>query len=508
MTPVGVIPQLPEEVPVTFDTGATMLFPVESNAVTEADVAEETTFIVTGSTIGSLVKANIYVRNDAEVAQITDVWPMTIYTALGVPPVYPEFADVSFNNGGRSNTTVPVVWNEDDKAQVNYNAVGAYTVRGTVQKGEDIAETILTVNVITSGADKIIYIYPVNVVTEAGIPPELPEKVIARYNSGEEKEVSVIWPAIDESRYAKEGTFTVEGTVAGTTIKAQAVVTVLPPAQTTVLAVDVTGPDSVKPGAEFNVDIDLLYVEGQIYGEDITVEFDSSKFEFVVAVEADEEVAGIIDYKTETAGKIRFILASVDGVMGEHIPLLKITFKVIDGVDDTVGTVSVTRAELGLPDGSILTPELDSHDVYVQKLVVKAELEAAINNAQAIYDGAVEGDKAGQYPVGSKAILLDAINAARVVYDNPDATQEEVDQATADLNAAVDEFQAKRLTHDIGDVNKNGQINIGDLAIVAYYFGSNTSSDNWQEAKACDFNNDGKIDILDLAFVALKILSL
>lgn len=503
MTPVGVIPELPETVQVKFETGVTMPFPVQWDIINEADVAEERTFIVAGSTLGTLVKAYIYVRTDADIAQITDVWPMSISTVLGVPPVYPEFADVSFNNGGRSNTTVPVVWNEDDKALVDYNIAGAYTVRGTVQKGEDSVETTLTVNVIFSGTEQLVYLVPVYVITEAGIAPVLPPTVIAKYNSGIERTHSVTWNSIDESQYAAPGTFTVEGTVQGTTLKAQAIVTVT--AETKVLSVLIAGADSVKPEEEFTLDIDLANLAETIYGLDISVSFDSSRFEYVDASEANDAV-DIIEYKYDTAGSIRYIIACTEGISGEYLRLLNITFKVKEGIEDTTGTVSVTNAELGKEDGSVLDAGTYSHEIAVQKAIVRTALGEAIENAQGVYDAAVEGDRAGQYPVGSKAILHSAIEAANAVYNNPDATQEEIDDAAATLNTAVDEFLAKRLTHDIGDVNRNGQVNIGDLAIVAYYFGSNTSSDNWADAKACDFNNDGKIDILDLAYVALKIL--
>ena len=86
------------------------------------------------------------------------------------------------------------------------------------------------------------------------------------------------------------------------------------------------------------------------------------------------------------------------------------------------------------------------------------------------------------------------------------ANQAGVDNEVAKLNAAIDAFNAAKLIYSIGDINKDGTIDIGDLAILAYYYGCTTDSQNWADAKIADVNNDGKIDIVDLAYVALRIL--
>ena len=45
-----------------------------------------------------------------------------------------------------------------------------------------------------------------------------------------------------------------------------------------------------------------------------------------------------------------------------------------------------------------------------------------------------------------------------------------------------------------GDINRDGQVNIFDLAYVASHFGSSTP--------AADLNGDGQVDISDLVIVA------
>jgi len=60
-------------------------------------------------------------------------------------------------------------------------------------------------------------------------------------------------------------------------------------------------------------------------------------------------------------------------------------------------------------------------------------------------------------------------------------------------------------TWTAGDVNRDGVINLGDLAICVYYYMVSDGDPNWSIAKSADVNNDGVIDILDLTFIAQLI---
>ncbi|MBP1962988.1 Ig-like domain-containing protein [Paenibacillus aceris] len=57
-----------------------------------------------------------------------------------------------------------------------------------------------------------------------------------------------------------------------------------------------------------------------------------------------------------------------------------------------------------------------------------------------------------------------------------------------------------------GDINDDGKVTIGDLAMVAANYGKDITSPDWEQVKKADVNNDGKIDLLDLAVIARKIL--
>ena len=138
--------------------------------------------------------------------------------------------------------------------------------------------------------------------------------------------------------------------------------------------------------------------------------------------------------------------------------------------------------------------------------VNKDALGAAIDAAETLHDSAVVGIENGCYLQADKDVFKAAIDAAIAVYENTSATQAEVDTAAAALNAAMEAFEASVITASTGDINGSSTIDIGDLAIVAYYYGADSTSENWAEARIADVNKDNKVDIEDLAFIASRIL--
>ncbi|WP_018755915.1 DUF4855 domain-containing protein [Paenibacillus terrigena] len=84
----------------------------------------------------------------------------------------------------------------------------------------------------------------------------------------------------------------------------------------------------------------------------------------------------------------------------------------------------------------------------------------------------------------------------------------------ADDQGAESSIRAASLTIQVtvvtpgnsGDVNGDGKVSIGDLAIAAANYGRTSQDPNWAAIKACDLNGDGKIDIADLAAIAKQIV--
>lgn len=269
-----------------------------------------------------------------------------------------------------------------------------------------------------------------------------------------------------------------------------------------------TGSERVQPGSEFTVGISLNTLNQSVYAEDITLSYDPDVFEYVLTAGANEFIH-ILGNEPSGTGELRIVAANIGGVNGSDSPILNVSFKVKSGVADGTGTIAVTQAKLGIaPSGKILDAALDTKTISIgdgTPSVDKTALISAINNAQSLYDAAVVGTEPGQYPQLAKDALLVAINDAKAVSDDPGATQSQVDDAVSALNTAVETFKAS--VNKSPDINDNGKADVGDLAIAAYYYGKDSSSEDWAKAKIADMNGDNIIDIFDLAYIATNILS-
>ncbi|MDD9265443.1 carbohydrate-binding protein [Paenibacillus sp. GCM10023248] len=269
----------------------------------------------------------------------------------------------------------------------------------------------------------------------------------------------------------------------------------------------ISAESSVKPGSSFTVAVNLDNLAQSVYAQDITLSYDANVFDYVSVAGANDNIQ-IVKEDKSTPGKVRLIAANIGGVTGASTPVLNLTFKVKAGVQDTTGAIAATQAKFGVgPEGTVVQGALGSKSIAVgsvEVVVDKSALIAAISNAQSLFDAAVVGMQPGQYPQAAKDALGAAIQAAKAVNNNANATQAQVDSAAAALGSAVDIFKAAVIKS--ADMNNDGSINVGDLAMVAYHYGKDSTSADWETAKAADLNGDNKIDILDLAIVAVKIL--
>ena len=101
---------------------------------------------------------------------------------------------------------------------------------------------------------------------------------------------------------------------------------------------------------------------------------------------------------------------------------------------------------IALISGSLVTfyacSDDDDDDVVV---VDKTELAAKIQEAEDLIENTSEGSAEGQYQVGSQAILQEVIDLAKAVYQDPEATQTQVDNAVVNLTQAIEDYLAKEV---------------------------------------------------------------
>jgi flagellin-like hook-associated protein FlgL len=270
----------------------------------------------------------------------------------------------------------------------------------------------------------------------------------------------------------------------------------------------ISGPLSVNPGAAFEVGIGINNVVQSVYAEDISLSYDADVFEYISADGVNDNIK-ILKEDKSTAGKVRLIAANIGGLSESDNEVLNITFKVKSGVENTIGSIAVTSAKLGVaPEGTVIEAGLSSRNIAVGSsipTVDKSALIAAINSAQTLYNSAEAGTQPGQYPQEAIDALYTAINEAKDVRDDSGATQSQVNNAVTALNNAIDIFKNSVIKEVSADINNDGIIDVADLAIVAYHYGKTPESPDWDEAKIADMNGDNIINISDLAFVAAQI---
>jgi hypothetical protein len=141
----------------------------------------------------------------------------------------------------------------------------------------------------------------------------------------------------------------------------------------------------------------------------------------------------------------------------------------------------------------------------------KTALQTSIDSANWYINNTVEGTKPGQYTVGSKAPLNSAITSATTILNNAASTQTELDNATANLNAAIKTYESAYITQIAaanliaywkfnGNANdSSGNGHHGAVTKGNVFFGAGTPSltaDRFGNANmAYHFDNGGNIEV-------------
>ncbi|TXK80688.1 Ig-like domain-containing protein [Paenibacillus sp. N3.4] len=125
-------------------------------------------------------------------------------------------ADLS---AGTTSYTLPSNMTDVSKVAVKSMGTDPYSRKFMIS-----APTLLAESPVQA---QIVSITPINITTTEGTAPVLPSVVTAVYSDSTTKQLPVIWNSINSSQYAAAGSFSVQGTVADTTYKALANITVV-----------------------------------------------------------------------------------------------------------------------------------------------------------------------------------------------------------------------------------------------------------------------------------------
>lgn len=109
-------------------------------------------------------------------------------------------------------------------------------------------------------------------------------------------------------------------------------------------------------------------------------------------------------------------------------------------------------------------------------------------------------DTENVYSVNSYKAFVDALDNAKSVIDNTEATQDDVNNALAQLNSAFE-----NLTYIKGYVNHDGKLTISDAAMIQIYIIKGIDEIDIETA---DVDNSGKVDIGDATSVQKVVVGI
>lgn len=273
---------------------------------------------------------------------------------------------------------------------------------------------------------KIQGVESVNVTTDEGIAPLLPDTVAVDVNRSAEgivtEQRAVIWDDIDPQLYNVPGVFQVEGSIEGAVEKAIATVTVISTSPSATL----TGPDLVQQSEQFQVNYGLINIDGEVYAQDITIQYDPTKLTLEGEPESLDSNQFIIVDTKPLWGSIRILGIHVnDGVNDPNQDLIKLNFKA-RSTNAALGEadIEVTLVVVADGDGVELTAHGVNHIVTVRKPIVPGD-----------------HNDDGKVSVGDLALVAKAYGKSSDSSDWDDVKQY--------------------------DINKDGVIDIEDLSAIA-----------------------------------------
>lgn len=133
---------------------------------------------------------------------------------------------------------------------------------------------------------------------------------------------------------------------------------------------------------------------------------------------------------------------------------------------------------------------------------LKNNLVAIVNEANILIESLV----ANNFDINAKNDLVEDVAAAQREISKNNSTIVTLNNAINFLSKSIDRLEKTINLGYVEDINKDGAINIGDLAIISKYHGKDSSFETWENIKSADVNKDEIINSEDIEIVTNKIL--
>ncbi|OAS17875.1 right-handed parallel beta-helix repeat-containing protein [Paenibacillus oryzisoli] len=275
-------------------------------------------------------------------------------------------------------------------------------------------------------------------------------------------------------------------------------------------SVVVTGPTNVHSGAEMAVTVGLKNAVNASAIQ-FTVVYDPERFIYVSSHSLRSGIGIVQEQHDAEQGKVHFILASLgsSNVITGAASVVEMNFAAKETVTPQASSLVVRQVKIANGLGVETNVADGSYTIQILGNVNKELLISKIAEGEALMQGAVEGNAIGNYFPGSIALrgpaLAAAILAAKSVVQSDTVTQAEVDTARQAVETAISHFELGRILTETGNLNNQPGITVGDLGIVAYYYGSTSSSSDWSEAQMADIDHDGVVGMSDMTFIVSRM---
>ncbi|WP_152394480.1 DUF4855 domain-containing protein [Paenibacillus guangzhouensis] len=269
----------------------------------------------------------------------------------------------------------------------------------------------------------------------------------------------------------------------------------------------------VMNGSLSKVNIKVLDSEGKVRYEGQTTSTEAGSFQFTISLTGD--LKGKLDAYLSMDGmsqpvKVSFEYNKPDAptttLTGESTVAAGEAFTVTLGLDQVSG--SVYAQDLSLQYDAAAMTYVSAESILPGVSIVEKTITP---EGKLRFIVASEGAAHG---VLGKANVLKLTFRAKDVTAPMTGTVAVTKALVADDQGVETSIGAASLTIQVtvvtpgipGDVNGDGKVSIGDLAIAAANYGRTSQDPNWAVIKAGDLNGDGKIDIADLAAIAKQIV--
>ena len=284
------------------------------------------------------------------------------------------------------------------------------------------------------------------------------------------------------------------------------------------------GPGTVPSGQPFSVFMDLNSSRSDIYAVEASLQYNADYFEYLAYEQAENGIM-VVGLDDSSEGTIEVFVAS-DGspITGQGNRLITLRFQAKNTQENHTGWFQLGQAFAGLaPSGDKIPAVANSIGITVTQESGDQTHPAEVTGVTVkAGDGFLKLNWIDPEDADLKSIVI-TLNDSNT-YEVGKGVQEAVINGLVNGQLVTVKIQTVDETGNAsvgihitgipgveGDLNFDGVIDVGDLALAAYYYRSQEGQPGWEQARYCDITGnsgqpDGIVDILDIVFVAAKIL--